>query len=307
MRATRTQVAVCIATAGRPLGLRRLLASLPQGTQSAAADVTVIVVDNAEGAPVQDVDALEGLAERPVTVLRERRPGIPFARNRALAHAVAYADVVVFVDDDEEVQPDWLRAHLDGLAAFGADVTVGPVLPVLPDRAPPWAADGAFHRSWRPAAPGAIMRTAPTSNTAVAVSVVAGVTPWFDPALAASGGSDFEYFTRVAAAGHRIVWIHEAVVHEHIPPERARLGWVVRRAFRVGAVEGLVLRSGKSAASRQVVLQALKGLALVAIGFLKGVAGAVTGRRAAIVGLTRTARGMGILTGLVGLRPRRYH
>lgn len=316
MSPTGARVAICIATADRPVGLRRLLASLPAGIRDAGADVAVVVVDNAAGGAAQlDAGELTALAQRPVTLLREPRSGIPYARNRAMEHAVGAADVLVFVDDDEEVQPNWLRAHLEGLATLHADVTVGPVVPIMPASASAWAADGDFHRGLHLAS-GAVMHTAPTGNTAIRAAVIAGVTPWFDPSLAKTGGSDSEYFERVTRAGHRIVWVEQARVHEHVPPERARLGWVLRRAYRVGAVGSMISRSRSRSRSAEVAwppaswplaVGAVRGSAHVAAGLSRATIGLAKSRQVAIAGLAETAHGLGILAGLIGLRPRRYH
>lgn len=67
----------------------------------------VIVVDNASGtdAPVSLAEAeLEGKA--PVRVVREPEPGLAWARNKGLQEATG--EIVVFADDDVEVNRGWL-------------------------------------------------------------------------------------------------------------------------------------------------------------------------------------------------------
>ena len=45
--------------------------------------------------------------------VREGRPGLDWARNRAIAEAAG--EVIAFTDDDVEVDPGWIRALVGGL------------------------------------------------------------------------------------------------------------------------------------------------------------------------------------------------
>jgi hypothetical protein len=56
----------------------------------------------------------------------------------------------------------------------------------------------------------------------------------FDARFGLTGGSDSELFTRMSDAGAAFYWCDEAVTHEHYPPERVCLRWLLQRAFRGG-------------------------------------------------------------------------
>ena len=58
--------------------------------------------------------------------------------------------------------------------------------------------------------------------------------PAFDERMAMTGGSDAQFSASLYQGGYKIVWADEAIVHEDIPADRARVGWLVRRALRVG-------------------------------------------------------------------------
>lgn len=94
---------VAICTHERPRQLRRALASIVS-TQTLP-PLEILVIDSR---PVTDecrllVEAYAG----GVRYVREDRPGIGFARQRALCEA--RAPIVAFIDDDAVAEPDWLR------------------------------------------------------------------------------------------------------------------------------------------------------------------------------------------------------
>ena len=99
-------VAVCIATYRRPLGLRRLLASLAalEFTQIPAVKLTLVIVDNDASTPPDPTLQIE-LASGPYPVIYVVEPsrGLAAVRNACLDHVPADADFVACVDDDEWV------------------------------------------------------------------------------------------------------------------------------------------------------------------------------------------------------------
>lgn len=69
----------------------------------------VIVVDNGSTPPL-DATNLRGSAAMPLTVLRELRPGLGHARCAGIA--VSRGEVLVFVDDDNFLDPDYLEQSI---------------------------------------------------------------------------------------------------------------------------------------------------------------------------------------------------
>ena len=102
----RATIAVC--TRDRPDDLRRCLEGLmamPDDGQE------VVVVDNA---PATEATRELVAAYPRVRYVREDRPGLDCARNRALREA--HHEVVAFTDDDSVPDPHWLRALLPNFA-----------------------------------------------------------------------------------------------------------------------------------------------------------------------------------------------
>ena len=123
------RVAVCICTCDRLASLAQVLAVLEniELGDMVPDDVGVIVVDNRPDGQVRALCEQAG-ARLPVRLecVEEARPGISFARNRAVAEArVRRADFVAFLDDDDLPEPDWLQHLLGTQRRTGADLVFG--------------------------------------------------------------------------------------------------------------------------------------------------------------------------------------
>ena len=279
------RVAVAIATRGRPEGCRRVVQGVLQQQVPPSVDLRVVVVDNAPEAAAHE---LPGNVE----VLHEPRPGIPYARNRAVGHVVNEADVIVFIDDDEEpAAARWLTRLLDALETFDVEMSTGPVRSIHDPSAPKWAADHpVFHR--RDYATGTRRDEAPTGNLAVRCEVFRQLDRWFDQRLATTGGSDTEFTRRAVAAGASIVWVREAEVVEHVPAHRATLRWILRRSSRIGANRIERLRLERRSLGAFVMHLGGAGLEVL-LGGLGALATPLIGRRRGAIALGRAARGVG--------------
>jgi len=283
------RVAVLVCTYRRPELLSRLLESL--ANQELDRPWDVVVVDNDPAASAREVATQGPLSVRYVV---EERPGIAAARNRALQEA-GDVDTVVLVDDDETADPGWLAALVATCEREGADVVTGPVVSVLSPGAPRWFVRGGFTQR-RNLPEGTRLRTAKSGNTLVRTAVLGEAR--FDESFSRSGGSDSDLFWRLAAKGARIVWCHDAVVRETVPPERQNLRWVVRRDLRGGVVMGRIMMREQP---RLLVLA--KGLVRACVGLARVVLGTLVhlGPRASDVkvmlfgaGLAASTLGWGI-------------
>jgi glycosyltransferase involved in cell wall biosynthesis len=113
-------ISVVICTRNRPDSVRATVRSI-LACRYPADRLEVVVVDNAS-----EADAAAGLSEKDfdgevaVRVTREPEPGLSNARNRGLG--VARNEIVVFADDDVEVDRDWLAILV---APFARDPRVG--------------------------------------------------------------------------------------------------------------------------------------------------------------------------------------
>ncbi|MFC5950855.1 glycosyltransferase family 2 protein, partial [Pseudonocardia lutea] len=221
-------VSVVIATRGRPESLGRAVRAVLAGDHPA---VTVLVVDND---PTDDATerVVAGLGDPRVRYLREARRGTSAGRNRGLAEADTR--LVLFTDDDTEVDTAWARRMAGAFAADPRVVCVsGPVLAArldteqerLADATLGWA-KGFRPRTFSLAAPpadSAIFPFAPGllgigANLAVQADVareVGGFDEAFGPGSPTRSGEDCEFLVRLVLAGHVLAYEPAAWVRHH--------------------------------------------------------------------------------------------
>jgi GT2 family glycosyltransferase len=211
-------VAVC--TRERPEDLRRAiggLLGLPDRGQE------LMIVDNN---PSSDA-TWQVVREFPaIRYIREDRPGLDAARNRAMREATH--EIVAFTDDDAVVEPEWL----DGLCRNFNDPQVlcvtGLTMPLeLETEAQEFFEQHSpFGRGFRREVfdgqrdnPLVVGRVGAGANMALRTDILDHIGP-FDEALDAGtptqSGGDHEMFTRILAAGYRIVYDPAALsFHRH--------------------------------------------------------------------------------------------
>jgi glycosyltransferase involved in cell wall biosynthesis len=122
---TGPSITVAVCTRDRPDGLARLLATL---RDQEYARMRVLVVDNApsDRRTRQLVSALS--REQDIEYILEPRPGLSWARNRAIEEIDT--EVIAWVDDDELCDPWWSTEIARGFVEVsGADAVTGIVIP----------------------------------------------------------------------------------------------------------------------------------------------------------------------------------
>ncbi len=285
-------VDICVSTFRRPF-LAETLDSIGQLAIDGFA-VRVIVADN------DAIPSARPLVERlapdfpfPLVYLHAPASNISVARNACLE--AARARYVAFVDDDELVSPRWLRELVGTAEASGAAAVLGPVRAIYDETTPDWMRRGDFHSAAPVEVRGAI-RTGYTCNALLRWSApFTGLR--FDPALGRSGGEDTDFFYRLNDLGGTIISAPAAVVYEPVPPERARLGWLLRRRHRAGQTHGMRLLGSGAGGVRALALAAGKaGYCLLMLGLT--LPSAVGWRR----NLLRMVLHLGVLKGLFGGR-----
>ena len=233
----RAGIAVGLCTYRRLPGLLRALEHIAVAIRDLDVPPVVIIIDN-DGDDPMVAAGVAVFAQRSgleIVFRIERRPGISEARN-ALFAAADGLDIrfLAMLDDDEWPSRSWLSALMRVQAETGAAIVGGPARPYFPETAAwlrrhsrYWSVDRQF-RHGRPF-------VFCSCNCMIELEALARISrPLFAADFGLSGGGDTVFFRRLFLAGLPMAWAEDAAVYEAVPPERATLGWIRRRRFRVG-------------------------------------------------------------------------
>ena len=286
-------VDICVCTFRRP-GLTQTLESLRQQVIPPGVDVAILVVDN-DDTPSARGRVMEFAETSPIPVRYVHCPAgnISIARNGALDHG--RARYLAFIDDDEVASERWLAALLDCARTEAADVVLGPVQSVYESDAPGWMQRLDLHSTWPVWVKGQI-RTGYTCNVLIDRASPALAGRRFDLALGQSGGEDTVFFAAAFEDGGRIGYADSALIREDVPPQRATLGWLMRRRFRMGQTHG---RLTAQQSSRAPALVAAAAKLTYCAGAVVLTVFSAAGRNGALLRGTLHA---GAIAGLMGAR-----
>lgn len=288
-------ISILIASLGRPC-LVDTLKSLGDARIPDGETIEVIIADDSKKGRVPHLVATLDLPFA-VTILDVAADNVAVARNACLE--ASKGDWLLFVDDDEIVEPDWLEAHLSAAREFAADAVFGPVYPLYPPETPAWfVAANPLYQNAMWTQDGRVLHTGRTGNTLVRREAIG--TLRFDPDYGRSGGEDSDFFARLDASGRRMVATTRARVHELVPLERTTVRFVLRRAVRSGQIYARLRRKGQGLTSALVF--ATDALAKIAIAALAGGLLWPFDRARALRLLLRAASNVGKLREIGGLR-----
>lgn len=299
-----SRINICVCTCHRGELLKACLESLARVRVSDEIDLTVSIIDNdAKRSAEAVVNSVKKDFPFPLKYFCESKRGIPCARNRAIDETVAMgSDYLVFIDDDEWVETEWLQMLYGFCKQNGGNVVVsGGVVAELPKGTPPEIA-GLFNRK-ASGFLGQRLETCATNNVLVPMHLLLEAGQRFDESKPLVGGTDTIFFKELTNKGVVILRCPQALVHELIPEKRATLQWLLKRKYRVGITEAVRKRmSGRSALSIlvsavfQLLVEALKVL-------LASLANKKMLRNQSVLKLYRCA---GIVSGVVGVEVDSY-
>src|SRR5262249_2063827 len=145
MRVALTRTAVMrldllIPTFRRPDLLDRALLSLARADRPRHLQIAIVVINNGPRGDVNCVAATLAALRFPARVLHEPQPGKSAALNTGIA--ASSADYVGFIDDDEEIAPDWFRIVENAIVRSSADFFGGRQCPRPGHPFPAWVPAG---------------------------------------------------------------------------------------------------------------------------------------------------------------------
>lgn len=268
------RLSVVICTYERPRLLAALLRSLIAQTYDSARGVEIVVVDNSDGETARAaVEGLAATAPMPLRYLTAHPANISVARNAGCR--ASRGEAVAFLDDDQEAEPGWLAAVLDGLDRLPHDVLFGPITPRFeaPEAVTPSArtlftraaSDPAGHDLFalrRPASQTFVLSTA--NSVFRRGTALPGLEP-FDPYFGQCGGEDLHLLCRLAQEGRRFGWLPQARATDFVPRHRCGTGYLVRRHFAGGQAFAAAMIRTSASPRRDSAVMTGKSLAQIAL------------------------------------------
>lgn len=235
--------------------LRWTLADLAQ-VRSPRSAWEFLVIDNGSRDATPEVLATHTWpAGWDVRVVREEKLGLSNARNRAIAEA--RGEYIIFMDDDETADPDWLCAFERLIEAERPDAFGGRIRVLFEENIrPPWLSDellgflGELNRAEGIAPLSETNTSFYGGNFGFRRSVCQSI-GGFDAMLGRkgndnTGGEETDFYRRLLAANFKVWWTPEAVIHHRIQGEKLNRGYFRDLHFRQGRVEAIRRRGAGS-------------------------------------------------------------
>jgi succinoglycan biosynthesis protein ExoM len=224
------KVSVLIPTFRRPDSFIRAARSVFR--QQGVEGIELVAIDNSpEGSALDAFRALDAEAPFPFRWAHAPKPGVAQARNVALA--LARGELVAWLDDDEEASPRWLATLIAVRKQTGAQSVFGPVRAEAPANAENAVFFENLYSRRGPHQSGLCTHAYGIGNS-LQPRAMFGDAIAFDPRADQTGGEDDALFASWTEVGATFAWAADAVVVEHLGPERTRLAHGLKRAFAYG-------------------------------------------------------------------------
>ncbi len=182
-----------------------------------------------------------------VRVVKEEKLGLSNARNRAINEA--QGEYVIFMDDDQTADPDWLCAYERLIWVKQPDAFGGRIRVMFEDFRPPWLTDellgflGELNR---------VEKIAPLTepgtsfyggNFGFRKSVCERVGR-FNAMLGRkgtdnTGGEEVDFYRRLLAADLKVWWTPEAIIYHRIQVAKLNRSYFLDLHYRQGRMEGI--------------------------------------------------------------------
>ena len=241
-----------VPTLRRPDLLRRALHSIARVEPPRWLQIAVIVINNDARPELPGLDATLSSIPFSTRLLHEPQPGKSAALNRAIADSTA--DYLGFIDDDEELSPDWFRVVERALEAGPVDFLGGRVLPFPGSEIPTWvppgywavlgtADSGLTERPYGPDFPGMLKG----GNAVISRATLDRVGPYntelgprVDRRLFSC--EDEEMYLRLVETGAKGRYLPHLIVYHCLHADRLRKNYYRAWSFWQGASKGVLAR-----------------------------------------------------------------
>lgn len=244
---------VVIPTFRRKLLLEKALRSLFKARHPQGLAIRLLVVDNNSGDGTDAVvTQMQDEANVPLVYVLETRQGLSHARNAGIAASTA--DLIGFIDDDEQVLDDWFETIQREFQDPELDFIGGPYLPDWVCEAPDWLPPG-YHSAIgaippRPRASFDTFEGNLMGGNAVLRRKLFAEIGTYAPHLGRSSKGllseeDAEFHRRLRAARKKGYYVPDLAILHYIAPERLTRRYHRRWVLWRGISQGLLDRELK--------------------------------------------------------------
>lgn len=181
-----------------------------------------------------------------IRVIREENLGLSNARNRAIQEACG--EYLIFIDDDETPDPDWLCAYERLIEVKQPDAFGGRIRVLFEGARPTWLQDdllgflgelNRFDSITQLTAPSTSFYGGNFGFRKAVIDRVGG----FDATLGRkgtdnTGGEEVDFYRRLLSAGYKVWWTPEAVIYHRIQAVKLSRRYFLDLHFCQGRMEG---------------------------------------------------------------------
>jgi hypothetical protein len=228
-------VFICICASDRPLLLDNTLYSLNKLNKPKEISLFVIVIDNNTYRRNKFVvKKYQNNSKFKIYYKIELKKGIVYARNKflsSLAYIKTKIDLVGFIDDDCEVEKNWLINHIFSLKKTDSEISTGPQIIKDISKQKKIFFDLTNRQNVKNLSK---IKWAATNNVVFKYDVIKKFKIKFDIFLNNIGGSDQLFFLMLNKFGCKIVWNQKALVIENLERKKMDLQWFYNRNLRYG-------------------------------------------------------------------------
>ncbi len=246
---TKLKICLSILTTGvRPETLSLCLSSITKLNLPNIEKFSVLIVENnalPNNGVIYLINSFSENSDIEFTHILEPQKGIPFGRNAGLTFAQKNEfSHLAFVDDDAEIEANWLIELVNKLNDRQAHAVSGPQVPIFPVNTKAVFKNATVYKE-RNLDDGVLCKWAATNNVLFDVKFAEQNKLRFSDNMK-TGGSDKEFFSRYTEAGAKIYWVKSAIVSEYVEVERISFKWAVKRTFRFGGTGFRIEQATKS-------------------------------------------------------------
>jgi len=189
-----------------------------------------------------------------VRIVREDKLGVAHARNRAVQEA--QGEYLIFLDDDETPDADWLVTYEFLIQERRPDAFGGRIEVMFESERPPWLTDellgflGHLDYGSQPLPLTALNTPCYTGNFGFRLSTCQAVGV-FDTQLgrrgnANNGGEDVDFYRRLVVSGFTVWWAPEALIYHRIQATKIKRSYFLDLHYRQGRMEAIRRRGSGS-------------------------------------------------------------